>query len=124
VDVNVTNGVVTLAGEVPNAQVKAEAEQEAQSVSGVTRVINNLQVKAPPSRSSVTRPDAEPEVGSSGWACVTQVAPSSPFACPSNVGIGSIGLLYARHALPPDHVPLAWSKAVTVGWYSSHSSMN
>ena len=50
VDVNVTNGVVTLAGEVPNAQVKAEAEQEARSVSGVTRVINNLQVKAPPSR--------------------------------------------------------------------------
>ena len=50
VDVNVTNGVVTLAGEVPNAQVKAEAEQETRSVSGVTRVINNLQVKAPPSR--------------------------------------------------------------------------
>ena len=50
VDVNVTNGVVTLAGEVPNTQVKAEAEQEARSVSGVTRVINNLQVKAPPSR--------------------------------------------------------------------------
>ena len=50
VDVNVTNGVVTLAGEVPNAQVKAAAEQEARSVSGVTRVINNLQVKAPPSR--------------------------------------------------------------------------
>jgi hyperosmotically inducible periplasmic protein len=49
IDVNVTNGVVTLAGEVPNAQVKAEAEQEARSVSGVTRVINNLQVKAPPS---------------------------------------------------------------------------
>ena len=50
VDVNVTNGVVTLAGEVPNAQVKAEAEQEVRSVSGVTRVINNLQVKAPSSR--------------------------------------------------------------------------
>ena len=50
VDVNVTNGVVALAGEVPNAQVKAEAEREARSVSGVTRVINNLQVKAPPAR--------------------------------------------------------------------------
>jgi len=47
VDFNVTNGVVTLVGDVPNAQVKAEAEQEARSVSGVTRVINNLQVKAP-----------------------------------------------------------------------------
>src|SRR5919197_4579526 len=45
IDVNVTNGVVTLAGEVPNAPVKAEAEREARSVSGVTRVINNLQVK-------------------------------------------------------------------------------
>ena len=50
VDVNVTNGIVTLAGEVPNAQVKAEAEQEARSVEGVVRVINNLQVKAPPRR--------------------------------------------------------------------------
>jgi hypothetical protein len=29
VDVNVTNGVVTLTREVPNAQVKVEAEQEA-----------------------------------------------------------------------------------------------
>jgi osmotically-inducible protein OsmY len=50
VDINVTNGVVTLAGEVPNAQVKAEAEQEARSVAGVVDVKNNLQVKAPPSR--------------------------------------------------------------------------
>ena len=49
-DGNVANGVVTLAGKVPNAQVKAEAEQEARSVAGVTRVINNRQVKAPPSR--------------------------------------------------------------------------
>lgn len=50
IDINVTNGLVTLAGEVPNAQVKAEADQEARSVAGVVRVINNLQVKAPPSR--------------------------------------------------------------------------
>jgi osmotically-inducible protein OsmY len=48
VDINVTNGVVTLAGEVPNAQVKAEAEREARSTDGVVRVINNLQVKSPP----------------------------------------------------------------------------
>jgi len=47
VDVNVTNGVVTLAGEVPNAQVKTEAEREARSVSGVVGVKNNLQVKVP-----------------------------------------------------------------------------
>jgi len=48
VDVNVTNGVVTMAGEVPNAKVKAEAEEEARSVKGVTKVVNNLQVKSPP----------------------------------------------------------------------------
>jgi osmotically-inducible protein OsmY len=48
IDINVTNGVVTLAGEVPNAQVKADAQTEARTVSGVVRVINNLQVKAPP----------------------------------------------------------------------------
>ncbi|HEY7112703.1 MAG TPA: BON domain-containing protein [Thermoanaerobaculia bacterium] len=48
VDINVTNGVVTLAGEVPNAQVKADAGAEAKSVKGVVRVVNNLQVKNPP----------------------------------------------------------------------------
>ena len=47
VDINVTNGVVTLAGEVPNPQVRAEAEKEARSVDGVVKVINNLQVKNP-----------------------------------------------------------------------------
>lgn len=48
IDINVTNGVVTLAGEVPNAKVKADAQAEARTVSGVVRVINNLQVKSPP----------------------------------------------------------------------------
>jgi osmotically-inducible protein OsmY len=48
IDINVTNGVVTLAGEVPNAQVKSDAQSEARKVSGVVRVINNLQVKSPP----------------------------------------------------------------------------
>jgi osmotically-inducible protein OsmY len=47
IDVNVTNGVVTLAGEVPNAQVKADAAAEAASVSGVKKVNNNLMVKSP-----------------------------------------------------------------------------
>lgn len=50
IDINVTNGIVTLAGEVPNAQVKADAASEARMVDGVVRVINNLQVKSPPSR--------------------------------------------------------------------------
>ena len=48
VEVNVTNGIVTLAGEVPNAQVKADAEREARSVKGVKGVNNNLQVSSPP----------------------------------------------------------------------------
>lgn len=48
VDINVTNGVVTLAGEVPNARVKADAEAEARSVKGVVKVVNNLQVQTPP----------------------------------------------------------------------------
>ena len=48
VDINVTNGVVTLAGEVPNARVKSDAEAEARTVKGVRRVINNLQVSNPP----------------------------------------------------------------------------
>jgi hyperosmotically inducible protein len=49
IDINVTNGIVTLAGEVPNAQVKAAATTETRTVSGVVKVINNLQVKSPPS---------------------------------------------------------------------------
>lgn len=48
IDINVTNGVVTLAGEVPNAEVKADAQKAAHTVDGVTKVINNLQVKSPP----------------------------------------------------------------------------
>jgi hyperosmotically inducible periplasmic protein len=49
VETNVTNGVVTLAGEVPNAQVKADAEAAVRSIKGVKGVNNNLQVKSPPS---------------------------------------------------------------------------
>ena len=38
-----------LAGEVPNAQVKADAEREVRTVDGVRGINNNLQVKNPPS---------------------------------------------------------------------------
>jgi len=48
IEVNVTNGIVTLAGEVPNAEVKADAERETRSVNGVKGVNNNLQVSSPP----------------------------------------------------------------------------
>ncbi|MFN2385276.1 MAG: BON domain-containing protein [Thermoanaerobaculia bacterium] len=48
IDVNVTNGIVTLSGEVPNDQVKRDAENEARTVDGVRQVNNNLQVSNPP----------------------------------------------------------------------------
>jgi osmotically-inducible protein OsmY len=44
IDVNTTNGVVTLAGQVENAQVKQGAETVAAPVAGVARVNDNLQV--------------------------------------------------------------------------------
>jgi len=46
IDINVTNGVVTLAGQVANADVKSDAGKEARSVKGVVAVHNELQVKA------------------------------------------------------------------------------
>jgi osmotically-inducible protein OsmY len=48
IDINVTNGIVTLAGEVPNATVKADAAAETLAVKGVLGLHNELQVKAPP----------------------------------------------------------------------------
>src|SRR6202521_6125070 len=44
IDVNTTNGVVTLAGQVENTDVKSKAESVAASVPGVVRVNNDLQV--------------------------------------------------------------------------------
>jgi len=44
ISVNSTNGVVTLAGLVNTADLKAKAEASAKSVPKVVRVINNLQV--------------------------------------------------------------------------------
>src|SRR5437868_1474819 len=41
-NVSVRNGVVTLAGSVPNAEAKAACEQVARTVSGVTGVTNNI----------------------------------------------------------------------------------
>jgi len=45
VEVNSTNGVVTLAGEVHNIDEKRAAEEVARGVNGVVRVNNELQVK-------------------------------------------------------------------------------
>jgi len=45
IDVNTTNGVVTLAGQVESSEVKRNAEKVTSSVPGVVRVNNNLQVE-------------------------------------------------------------------------------
>ncbi len=45
IEVNTTNGVVTLAGQVPSAQEKSAAEKVVRSVNGVKDVKNNLQVQ-------------------------------------------------------------------------------
>lgn len=47
VEVNTTNGVVTLAGSVQSDEVKREAEQIARAMEGVREVQNNLQVSPP-----------------------------------------------------------------------------
>ena len=45
IEVNSTNGVVTLAGQVNTETDRIQAEQVARSVDGVVRVNNELQVK-------------------------------------------------------------------------------
>ncbi len=45
IEVNSTNGVVTLAGQVRDESDRIAAEQVARSVDGVVRVNNDLQVK-------------------------------------------------------------------------------
>ena len=47
VTVNVTNGVVTLSGDVPDETVKREAESQARSVEGVVAVNDDIQVHNP-----------------------------------------------------------------------------
>lgn len=53
IDVNTTNGIVTLAGAVESPEVKQRAEAITASVSGVVRVNDNLQVV--PVQSSAVR---------------------------------------------------------------------
>ena len=48
IEVNSTNGVVTLAGQVHNIDEKRAAERVAASVAGVKKVNNELQVEKPP----------------------------------------------------------------------------
>lgn len=46
ISVDVTNGVVTLSGQVASAERKHRAEEIARSVDGVTRVNDDLQIAA------------------------------------------------------------------------------
>jgi len=48
VDVNTTNGVVTLSGQVSSREVKQKAGEAARAVPGVVGVTNNLQVTGEP----------------------------------------------------------------------------
>lgn len=48
VSVNVTNGVVTLAGQVKNEESKRRAEEIARSIDGVSRVNDDLQIQTNP----------------------------------------------------------------------------
>jgi hyperosmotically inducible protein len=45
IEINTTNGVVTLAGQVSSEALKLRAEEVAKRVDGVVRVANNLQVQ-------------------------------------------------------------------------------
>lgn len=50
IEVSTTQGVVTLAGKVHNSEEKAIAEQKARGVTGVVKVINELQIVSPPQK--------------------------------------------------------------------------
>jgi hyperosmotically inducible periplasmic protein len=47
IEVNTTQGVVTLAGKVHNSEEKVLVEQKVRSVNGVVKVNNELQIVAP-----------------------------------------------------------------------------
>jgi hyperosmotically inducible protein len=70
ISVNSTNGIVTLAGQVDSAEIKAKAEAAARSVPKVVRVIDNLQVAS----SVVPRPNARSRT-LSGTALAVEPAP-------------------------------------------------
>ncbi len=53
IDVSSVNGIVTLSGTVDNSAAKDQAESIAKSTPQVSKVINNLQVVAKPTTSSV-----------------------------------------------------------------------
>lgn len=91
VSVDVTNGLVTLAGPVHSDEEKQKIEETVRSVKGVTGVTNNLQVQpevgVPPSGSSpaaVTPPAAgsAPAAMTPPWSSMTPGAAATPAVTP------------------------------------------
>lgn len=98
IEVNVTNGVVTLAGPVSTEDDRQRAEAAARGVEGVTGVNNNLQV--------TTTGVAAPPAGAPGYG-----TPSFPPMTPVSVGITPAAAPMAmtpEMAMPPptEAVPL------------------
>jgi hypothetical protein len=65
VEVNVTNGVVTLAGPVSSAEERQKIETAARSVEGVVSVTNNIQVsgtQVPPPQPATTSAPTTPAI--------------------------------------------------------------
>lgn len=60
IEVAVTYGVVTLSGDVPDSDAKAKAENAAEDVSGVDRVVNNLRTTT--AADAPARPEGLPPV--------------------------------------------------------------
>ena len=58
IDVDTSNGVVTLSGAVPTTAEKAEAERIARNTQGVTQVVNNITVERGESANGGTLSDA------------------------------------------------------------------
>lgn len=61
INVDTSDGVVTLFGTVPSSEARRAAESEAQAVSGVKRVDNQLTVVAPANQERVAAKDADIE---------------------------------------------------------------
>ena len=83
IEVNVTNGVVTLAGPVGTEDERQRAEAAARSVEGVTEVNNNLQVTAvqvapPPGMTPPPATAITPVVGGSERAMTPIMAMPPP----------------------------------------------
>lgn len=79
VEVNVTNGVVTLAGPIGSEEERQKAEAAARSVEGVTGVNNNLQVMTEVLPPPGTSPPPSP-IGGYPPGAMTPMSGSPPMA--------------------------------------------